>query len=543
MTAIFGNPHGAGALIRVHTRGEVNAIADYLPGTIIDNVQECDTCLFEPVNVSDSRMFIDDVEVHPGEKGLYAWTPTFLAGRVEIVIATANGEELLFHILVGPSVKKVIRAQFDTMIEEIRSFKAALLLGTSGATTSFGNEGKRAVFEELVQLARLRRYAPEFLRELRSICRTPHRSISHAEHRVPLARVKRLHPLALREPRIAAIIGGIAPDEVSLDSLHIATSTAVQTFDTPANRAFKALAFRLQARIVTLLESLENAHMKGDAAEQLMRRPRRERVLKRILDELKSLLREEPFASVSRMETLAASLTQISAQPTYSHGYRQGNRALLRGVAGDGGEDHFHISPTWGVYENWCFVHLLAKLAQSFGRSSWSVMKRGMVSADESYELNLSDGTQIEAHFQANFPSGSANFGRTGWSISGMRIPDIVLVLKRLGRSEFLVLDAKYRRHRNNVLEAMESAHIYHDALRAGAQRPAFCALLLPAIPDVPHLETDAFLLEHGVGTFSEFAPGAPGVKRCLNFVTEWITRNVSQDSPSVPPLTINLTH
>jgi hypothetical protein len=531
MSASIEESYSKGAFIRVHAPSNLDAAANYSPGDTITGIQECDPCLFELVNVRDARVFIDDVEVRPDESGRYAWTPTFLAGRVEIVIAPPHDDEISFYLLVGPAAKKVVEAQFDAMVDEIRSFKASLLLGTSSATTAFGNEGSRAAFEELIRLARLRRHAHPFLRALRTICHRPHRSISHAEHRVPLARAKRLHPRALREPRVAAIVRGGRLDEASPDSVQVATSTAVQTFDTPANRAVKALAFRFQAQISSLIESLESARMQGDGAEQLLRRPRREHFLRGLLHELKPLLQREPFASVSRLEASAASLTQISAQPVYSNAYRQGGRALLRGVNGTGEEDHLFISPTWGVYENWCFVHLLAKLAQSFGNVAWRRTRRGIVSAMESYELKLADGTQVEAHFQANFASRSAESGRSGWSISRMRIPDIVFVLKSPTRFEFLVLDAKYRRHRDNVLEAMESAHIYHDSLRAGMQRPAFCGLLLPAVPDVPHLEADAFLLEHGVGTFSQFSPGAPGIQRCIDFVTRWIRQSVSQNT------------
>jgi hypothetical protein len=196
---------------------------------------------------------------------------------------------------------------------------------------------------------------------------------------------------------------------------------------------------------------------------------------------------------------------------------------LLRGVEGTADRDHLYVSPTWGVYETWCFVHLLSKLAESLGQSNWKSINGGIVSAAESYELELANGSRIEAHFQANFPSACPATNRAGWSLSRSRIPDIVLVVRSVTRFEFLVLDAKYRRKKDNVLEAMESAHIYHDSLRVEQQRPAFCALLLPAQPDVPHLEPDSFLFEHGVGTISQFSLGASGVRRCVDVITEWV--------------------
>ncbi|WP_321945532.1 DUF2357 domain-containing protein [Paraburkholderia sp. J10-1] len=519
----FEDAQSNGVLLKVSLPGDQTPTATYAAGSLIVGLRECEPCQIEIVNARHARLFIDDVEVRQDEHGRFAWTPTFFAGRVEIVVAIDQDNEIAFHAVVGPSISKMIDEQFDAMIDEIRAFRAALLLGISSATTTFGSEFGTHAFERLVLLARLKRYAPGFLRSLRAICRMPHRSILYGEHRIPLSRAKRLHPLALREPRIAAVVARRAVDTAPLDSLQVATPTAVQTFDTPANRALKALAIRLETRITDLLDSVQDSRLEGDIAEQQLRRPRRVRFLSGLLRELKPLLAQEPFSSASRLETSAASLTQISAQPLYSSAYRQGNRALLRGVDGTNDQSPLYVSPTWGVYETWCFAHLLGRVAQSVGQSAWWILRSGIVSAAESYELTLADGRLLEAHFQANFRSSYPEAGRQGWSLSRSRIPDIVFVLRGEGACSFLVLDAKYRRYRENVLEAMESAHIYHDSLRVDLQRADFCALLLPAAPDLPHLERDAFLIEHGVGTFSHFAPGGQGVKRCVDFLTAWI--------------------
>ncbi|MDR6379663.1 DUF2357 domain-containing protein [Paraburkholderia caribensis] len=520
-----------GVLLRVSLPSGQTPPTTHAAGSLIVGLRECEPCQIEILNARHARLVIDDVEVRQDEHGRFAWTPTFFAGRVEIIVTIDQDNEIAFHAVVGPSTSKVIDEQFDAMIDEIRSFRAALLLGSSSATTAFGSEFGPYAFEGLVLLVRLKRYAPSFLRSLRAIRRMPHRSILHGEHRIPLARAKRLHPRALREPRIAAIVAGRAVEAAPLDSLQVATPTAVQTFDTPANRALKALAIRLNARITGLLESVRESRLEGDITEQELRRPRRARFLSGLLQELKPLLAQEPFSSVLRVETSAASLTQISAQPLYSSAYRQGNQALLRGVDGANDQSHLYVSPTWGVYETWCFAHLLGMVAQSLGQSGWRILRSGIVSAAESYELTLADGSLIEAHFQANFRSSHPEAGRQGWSLSRSRIPDIVFVLKREGACSFLVLDAKYRRHRENVLEAMESAHIYHDSLRVDLKRADFCALLLPAEPDVPHLEHEDFLIEHGVGTFSQFAPGAQGVERCVDFLIAWIMKGGRNDA------------
>jgi hypothetical protein len=64
------------------------------------------------------------------------------------------------------------------------------------------------------------------------------------------------------------------------------------------------------------------------------------------------------------------------------------------------------------------------------------------------------------------------------------------------------VLDAKYRRARQYVLEAMESAHIYRDSLRWMGQRADVSLLFVPAEPGASWLTDPAFHQEERVGAW-----------------------------------------
>ena len=64
----------------------------------------------------------------------------------------------------------------------------------------------------------------------------------------------------------------------------------------------------------------------------------------------------------------------------------------------------------------------------------------------------------------------------------------------------FCVLDAKYRVSRSNVVDAMDSAHLYHDALRWGPVRPGASLLLVPRGGGADWLEAPSYRLQHGVG-------------------------------------------
>jgi len=93
------------------------------------------------------------------------------------------------------------------------------------------------------------------------------------------------------------------------------------------------------------------------------------------------------------------------------------------------------------------------------------------------------------------------------WSVSKERLPDLVLSVESAKGIRFLILDAKYRSSRLNVLDAMASAHIYQDSLRIGPSRPDASLLLVPSGGGAPWLEAPSFHMTHRVGVHV-LAPG-----------------------------------
>ncbi len=86
------------------------------------------------------------------------------------------------------------------------------------------------------------------------------------------------------------------------------------------------------------------------------------------------------------------------------------------------------------------------------------------------------------------------------WSVSRERVPDLVFTIESSDGVRFVVLDAKYRTSRLNVLDAMASAHIYQDSLRIGSRRPEASLLLIPSGGGAPWLEDPAFQADNRVG-------------------------------------------
>ncbi|MEE8468661.1 MAG: nuclease domain-containing protein, partial [Planctomycetota bacterium] len=109
-------------------------------------------------------------------------------------------------------------------------------------------------------------------------------------------------------------------------------------------------------------------------------------------------------------------------------------------------------------------------------------------------------GRCVELLLQPVFPGGRRITKHDFWSVSQKRIPDILMMAEDERGRRFLVLDAKYRVSRSNVLDAMTSAHVYHDSLRLGDRRPDSSMLMVPAGGGAPWLEERDFQEEHHVG-------------------------------------------
>ena len=148
------------------------------------------------------------------------------------------------------------------------------------------------------------------------------------------------------------------------------------------------------------------------------------------------------------------------------------------------------MSPSWEIYERWCFVKAAGMLRDRLPDFLWT-RERNNVWVGKVPEC------LVRLELQATFLGGP---GPQRWSVSRQREPDLLLVIERAGEERFLVLDAKYRTSRANVLEAMASAHVYRDSLRIGERRADRALLLVPAGGGADWLEKAEFQRKQGVG-------------------------------------------
>ena len=439
----------------------------------------------------------------------WTWRPGFYAGTVRAELVDDAGNTLgAWWLDVSPDPAKAGGTVFDRMVEEIAEFDESLLVGDEPARRQLGAVGAEA--NPHVLFERLRRRETALYRTVTAVQREPASVLRprrqlvafHQARRADLRtlRVAMRHPeacAALKQERGAqpACAGSVAV------RLRFDTPEVERRLDAPVNRCALYLLRALQRRCRDLADKLGEMESKGrsETRTPLRRRvARRREILDRIERRLRFAERHSPFRDARRPELTAAGLTAVAAHPLYARFWRVGWEALRRGVSLHDPRDPLPITPTWEVYERWCFVEVARLLECWLPELAWSerrqVQSRRRLGRGE-------DGLEVDLWLQKSAANTKGERRPDLWSVSRRCQPDLVLRWRREGRRGFVVLDAKYRASPGAILDGMaESAHLYRDALRWGSSGPEASLLLVPDAGAVPWLAEKTYVASHGVG-------------------------------------------
>jgi hypothetical protein len=452
----------------------------------------------------DDEPLADDPEDHC----CWMWEPGFFAGEVTAELLDRDGKRAgLFLLDVAPDPSKIGREIFARMVGDLWSEDPRLVLGSEPATTNIGELG--AVQDPWLAFARLRQYAPEFTRALVPLCVRPRRALRVRRDSAALHRVRRVDrgtaTALLRSPAAAMVFAGAgATSALAVNTTYafgqdsrLDVPVVEETVDASANRSVLALVLALLRRARALdqrLQRLVDTEPRSETRTSLaVRWPARKRFLADLITRLKIVLRQSPFAQVQRAEVTAGGLTTIAADPIYSRAWSRGWRALRHGVESDTTSERLWVSPSWEIYERWCFLRVGKLLAAIMPAWGWHRL------VDPHRWVGFYASRRGELRLQPTFSSRRRQSDKM-WSVSRERVPDLVLTVADPGGVRFIVLDAKYRTSRADVLDAMESAHVYQDSLRIGSQRAEASLLLIPSGGGASWLENPAFQAEHRVG-------------------------------------------
>lgn len=486
------------------------------PGGIATGFVEGCTYTFR-VDVPHTIVLVDDIPLdRPTGPQAWVWAPGFYAGRVDVEVLDDAGRPIASYSLdVGPSPDKLGEPQFLQMVSEILALMPTLLLGDGATRSQFGRDGDMSSVE--IAYARLRHYGGACIAALRIVCQHPLTRLEQQRRAVQPYQVRRLDIRTVRElsrtPAVSQLLQADHDDAANLSQVTVPHVEA--TFDHAANRTLAVMLDRLLARVAELGNRF--ASVTGESHERLSSRiPRRLRLLIALDAELRDIRRSPVFQAVRRPEVSAAGLNAVAAQPDYAQAFRYAWKALNMGVLGHDDDEPLPTGPTWQIYERWCFMRVWQLLQEIAPKAGWRLV------ADLSgHSLPRVQGYvnnhNVVLHLQPTFHTWDFSNPRGFRSLSRQREPDLVLTVQSAQSRRFLVLDAKYRVSRSNVLDAMQSAHIYQDSLTWGNERPWGSFLLLPRGGAVGWLADDVFQNTFRVGTF-ELAPDsdASGITACL---------------------------
>lgn len=470
--------------------------------------QEQGRYVFHLMSATECVLVVDDVALpcmRNGDIHYWEWSPSFFAGTVVAELLDHKLNRLAdYRLEVTPEAGKLGKGQFERMIDELLDADPRLLFGEEAAQMKIGTAGDYG--DPHLEYARLKLYGPKLLTALREVCREPFTALSRERQLVSPHHVRRIDANSaralLRAPHTLATVrrGEQARPNEALFNVPVSR----EIFDTPAHRTLLRQILSVSRRVRKVRESLKELGVRkenpGFRTAMAPRLPYRARLLDQLDNDLRRICRTAPFTEVGRAEVSAAGLNVISGHPLYATAYRRAWQILKPGIAGESQEEMLSISPTWEIYERWCFLQLSQLLRGIFPDLHWQRSRSGS-KFDRLLEVGTCDGIRVELHLQSTFPALDCREpGSARYSISKERRPDLVVTYKDGEISRFLVLDAKYSVSRESVLSAMEAAHIYRDCLRWDDTRAVGAVLLTPAPGGASWLEEADFLELHGVG-------------------------------------------
>ena len=461
------------------------------------------------------RLLVEHELLEAGSSGTWVWKPRYYAGPVRAELLRKDGVALgRWRLGVSPDPQKVSLESFDQMVTEILEHDRELVLGTEPARRRLGALGETD--DPLVALEHLHQRETALARAIAAIHREPRSLLRAKRVRMPLHRVRRADVrtlrTALREPAAAAALSRTRPMDIAASPVRpplLDTPAAERSLDSPANRAALYMLRALRRRTGRVLERLQNkAQSEVETATRTgmgSRLPRLTEILKGMSRSFEHAERQSPFRDARRPEITAAGLNAVAAHPVYAQFWRVGWKALCRGVHGDEA-DEIPLSPTWEVYERWCFVELTRRLREWLPEAEWSESRELEEGCLRSVRFGRTDGATVSLFLQRTARRSDADFR----SVSAQFVPDLVLHREGLAAgAAFVVLDAKYRASSGGIVSGMaESAHPYQDALRWDGERPDATLLLVPDVSRADWLSEAAFVADNRVGAVT-LRPGA----------------------------------
>lgn len=180
-------------------------------------------------------------------------------------------------------------------------------------------------------------------------------------------------------------------------------------------------------------------------------------------------------------------------QPLFEALHRVGQRMLEPGLAhGPGGDLRSSLKHTYDLFELFVLFRLVDALPATLG-CGWH-LRRGKslhcAGREErppdraAWWYDGPDGLTLELRYQQWFSRAKPPpDGRLFTSLSGVGIPDYILVMRKAGKPVgWMILDAKYRSGQQAVDQGLGDVHCYRDALRVRGMKADGAFVVVPRL-------------------------------------------------------------
>lgn len=446
----------------------------------------------------------DGIALPRMESGRHGLVLGLAVGRVRLT-CTVGGATVDVEVEVVPASRKLHADLWMRMLVDIEEWLPAATIGAANVRHGgVGLVGVPAPFlaEALLPLV------PTLLQATQMLCEGLRRRRTTVVEDLPLRASRAIRPETVRvisrHPQVAdALRRGSLPRHATPLPLR----ALVDDLGHPANRyvawALRRVAHRLREtgrRLVTHTpDHVEDVPWFRDRA----------RLFERAADELRLVVDRSPLALVEPRPDATAAMGAIFDDPSYARVHDLCRRFLSPRFALASEEPPARTRPSYGIYEVWCLLALRNSLralpGMQWTETGLAALLEQAGSGSGAKVTGRSATGELELSFNAVFASYHVERKRARWSLSSERRPDFVIAWRPANDSssaKWVVLDAKYQAGRESLSGALQSLHVYRDALRwdghGGSARGGL--LLAPSAEDAEVYFDDAYLDAFGIG-------------------------------------------
>lgn len=397
---------------------------------------------------------------------------------------------------IGPHARKFSQNEFDTMLAELSQRATALVWGLSpGLGSGAWGAQAPAVAHPIVIETQL----PLFEALLARFVADPPTTTVRTREARPLDFARRvdlrtLRWLGQRPDVLRALRGDLIAGSFISPRTRVDQPEAIRSYDHPVTRYVFYLLRRLLARFRETVETLRTARRRPYSdptieahAEALAARvdAASARIEVQLGHPLFRRVRAEPLSETARQT--------LPDHPLHAALHRVASRMLQPGLAhSPGGDLQAALKHTYDLFELFVLYRLIDGLPGQLG-PGWSLqvgkplrfIGREHRPADRAAWLFRGpDGLTLELRYQQWFSRAKTPIdGRMFTSLSGLNIPDYVLVMRRHGEPiAWVILDAKYRSGQQAVDQGLGDVHRYRDALRIRGKKASAAFVLVPRL-------------------------------------------------------------